>query len=140
MIKAAISVKTIVCATFALIAFAGNSVLCRLALGNGSIDPASFTIIRLLSGSVVLALIIIFTTQAKHQEAKGSWLTAAMLFIYAVCFSYGYVSLDTGTGALILFGAVQLSMIVFSLYRGNKLHAVEWVGLAVAFGGLYLTR
>lgn len=135
--------KIIVSTLFALIAFAANSVFCRLALGNGEIDAASFTTIRLLSGIVVLFLIVqVFGKSANNSKGStitGSWLAAIMLFIYAVTFSYGYISLDTGTGALILFGAVQVTMLVSHVISGNKPHWSEWAGLALAFVGfIYL--
>lgn len=128
---------------FALLAFAGNSVLCRLALEANTIDAASFTVIRLLSGIVVLIVAITLTKKLRASQpdshittnTKGSWLAASMLFVYAVTFSYGYVSLDTGTGALVLFGAVQITMILASVILGNRLHFSEWTGLFVAFSG-----
>ncbi|QMV16833.1 DMT family transporter [Vibrio spartinae] len=124
----------------ALIAFAANSVLCRLALGHEAIDASSFTAIRLLSGAVVLFLIVLTTqknTDTLTQDArpKGSWTASFMLFLYAMTFSYAYISLDTGTGALILFGAVQITMILHSLFSGTKLHVTEWLGITTAFAG-----
>ncbi|NRA54203.1 MAG: DMT family transporter [Gammaproteobacteria bacterium] len=152
--------KVPICASLALLAFAGNSILCRLALGQNTIDAASFTIIRLLSGSLMLALLLLFTrgnraqlktgvdtnistntssTHTSSAKSKGSWLAALMLFVYATAFSYGYISLDTGTGALILFGAVQLTMILFSVFSGQKLQLGQWAGLVCAFAGfIYL--
>ena len=113
-------------------------MLCRVALDENLIDAASFTVIRLLSGIVIL-LAIILSNKAEQQKitskAKGSWLAAIMLFIYASAFSFGYISLDTGTGALVLFGAVQITMIITSVISGNKLHWSEWLGLAIAFSG-----
>jgi len=104
----------------ALIAFAANSILCRLALASGSIDPISFTSIRLLSGA--LALLVIFTFTKKHEHCKspqGSWSSGIKLFIYALCFSIAYISLSSGTGALILFGSVQITMrLVYLLSPG----------------------
>jgi drug/metabolite transporter (DMT)-like permease len=133
------SVKMIVSTVFALLAFAANSVLCRLALGDNTIDAGSFTVVRLVSGIIILLALIKVTSKAKPEKteskSKGSWLAACMLFIYAVNFSYGYISLDTGTGALILFGAVQITMIITSVISGNKLHSSEWLGLSIAFGG-----
>ena len=129
------SIKVITCTIFALLAFAGNSVLCRLALGENTIDAASFTIIRLLSGIIILIIATTITRKKNETRSKGSWLAASMLFIYAVAFSYGYNSLDTGTGALILFGAVQITMIIVSVISGNKLHLSEWLGLFIAFSG-----
>lgn len=123
------------CTVLALLAFAGNSVLCRLALGGGTIDAASFTVVRLLSGVAVLIIAIAVSSKPGANPSKGSWRAALMLFAYAVAFSYGYLSLDTGTGALILFAAVQLTMILVNVARGNTLHYSEWFGLLIAFGG-----
>ena len=141
--------KLICYTSLALIALAGNSVLCRLALGNHIIDAASFTVIRLLSGIAVLAFILFInkglnfsqvspenSLTVTHKKSTGSWLASLMLFIYAITFSYAYLSLDTGTGALILFGAVQISMIMMGLLSGNKLHYSEWLGIGTAFIGL----
>nr|WP_310650211.1 DMT family transporter [Colwellia sp. MB02u-6] len=132
-------VKMIVSTVFALLAFAANSVLCRLALGENTIDATSFTVVRLVSAIIILLALIKVTSKAKPEiiesKSKGSWLAASMLFIYAVSFSYGYISLDTGSGALILFGAVQITMIITSVISGNKLHLSEWLGLSIAFGG-----
>ncbi|MDB4002177.1 DMT family transporter [Oceanospirillaceae bacterium] len=129
------TIKIIVCTVFALLAFAGNSVLCRLALGENAIDAASFTTIRLLSGVIMLLIVAMITSKRSSNGARGSWLAASMLFIYAVTFSYGYISLDTGTGALILFGAVQITMIIVSVFSGKRLHYSEWLGLFIAFSG-----
>nr|WP_306556784.1 DMT family transporter [Colwellia sp. M166] len=131
---------------FALLAFAANSVLCRMALGENTIDASSFTVIRLFSGIVILLALVALTNKLNPKvkpkdksktdnASKGSWLAACMLFIYAVAFSFGYISLDTGTGALILFGAVQITMILASVISGNKLHISEWLGLTLAFTG-----
>ena len=127
--------KTIVLTSLALIAFAANSVLCRLALGNEAIDAASFTIMRLLSGTIVLLLIVATTRNSAADATKGSWGASFMLFLYAATFSYAYVSLDTGTGALILFGSVQITMILLSLISGTRLHLTEWAGAAITFTG-----
>jgi drug/metabolite transporter (DMT)-like permease len=121
-----------------MIAFAANSVLCRAALGDGSIDAASFTVIRLVSGAATLLLLLKLSSPAvTHSSAKapGSWVAALMLFVYAVAFSFAYISLDTGSGALILFGAVQLTMILSALIAGDRLHPLEWTGLLLAFAG-----
>lgn len=131
--------KTIILTGLALIAFAANSVLCRLALGNEAIDPSSFTVIRLLSGTIVLLIIISATRNTTRLSSKGSWTASFMLFLYAVTFSYAYVSLDTATGALILFGSVQITMILLSLISGSRLHITEWTGVVIAFTGfIYL--
>lgn len=127
--------KTIVLTGLALTAFAANSVLCRLALGSGAIDASSFTGVRLLSGSAVLLLILAARRAPLPTLSKGSWAASLMLFVYAIAFSYAYNSLDTGTGALILFGSVQITMILASLISGNSLRPTEWLGVTVAFSG-----
>lgn len=99
------------------------------------IDAASFTVIRLLAGIIILVIAAAITPKTDEARSKGSWLAASMLFIYAVAFSYGYISLDTGTGALILFGAVQITMIIVSVVSGTRLHYCEWLGLFIAFSG-----
>ena len=125
----------------ALLAFAGNSILCRLALGDNAIDAASFTAIRLLSGIIILTIIlkVLPTQDTAFQKdtasSKGSWQAAFMLFLYALGFSYAYVSLDTGIGALILFASVQITMILIGLRSGNRLYAIEWLGVIVSFCG-----
>ncbi|MSN26511.1 MAG: EamA family transporter [Geobacter sp.] len=118
-----------------LIAFAANSILCRLALGSASIDAASFSTIRLLSGALVLMLLT--RLAGRHTlETQGSWRSGAALALYAVTFSCAYVLLGTGTGALILFGAVQATMIISGLVSGERPTSLEWLGLLIAVAGL----
>ena len=138
-------IKIIASTVFALFAFAANSVFCRLALGDEAIDATSFTSVRLFSGIIILFILMQFTSHVSIPQgslkanANGSWLAAIMLFTYAVTFSFGYISLDTGTGALILFGAVQITMILFNVISGSRLHYSEWLGLTCAFiGFVYL--
>lgn len=132
-------IKTITFTVLALVAFAANSVLTRLALGEGTIDASSFTAIRLFSGAIVLLVIFQFNRKKNNTSTKGSWLASLMLFLYAAPFSFAYITLDTGTGALILFGAVQTSMILLSLIAGDRLHIAEWMGVTIAFiGFVYL--
>lgn len=128
-------IKTIIFTTLALIAFAANSVLCRLALGEDTIDASSFTIVRLLSGAAVLLTIISINRNKTTLTTKSSWSASLMLFLYAITFSFAYITLNTGTGALILFGSVQITMILLSLISGTRLHATEWIGLATAVTG-----
>lgn len=118
----------------AMLAFAGNSLLCRVALVRTGIDAASFTSIRLLSGAIVLWLIVTFKRQ--KIDAAGSWPSAFALFAYAACFSFAYVSLTAATGALLLFGAVQTTMIGFGLWKGERLQRRQLAGLVLAVGGL----
>ncbi|MDX2447686.1 MAG: DMT family transporter [Desulfobacterales bacterium] len=129
-------IKPLVFTTLALIAFAANSVLCRLALGERAIDAVGFTSVRLLSGALVLLCILIFSDKKNGSSTKGSWSAACMLFTYAVTFSFAYLTLNTGTGALILFGSVQITMIIWSLFSGNRLLPIEWMGVIVAFSGI----
>ena len=127
--------------TLALIAFAANSVLCRLALGEKTIDAASFTNIRLFTGAIVLFLISsLFNPNLPNKNlSNGSWLSGFMLFIYAVTFSFAYITLDTGTGALILFGSVQITIVLISIISGHRLNIYEWLGAVIAFlGFVYL--
>ena len=121
----------------AMLAFAANSLLCRAALqAPERIDPATFTAIRLVSGAVVLALIVGVRGGAKAVFANGSWKEAAALFAYATAFSFAYVTLSASTGALILFGLVQMTMIVAGFSRGERLSWVQTAGAIVAVGGL----
>lgn len=117
----------------AMLAFAGNSLLCRLALQQGGMDPASFTLVRLGSGALVLWTII---RLRGFSGLPGSWGSALALFAYAAGFSFAYVSLAAGTGALLLFGAVQVTMIGYGLWRGERLSPRQRLGLLLALGGL----
>ena len=119
----------------ALAAFAANSVLCRLALGGGAVDAASFTTVRLVSGAVTL-LAISAVRRTRAASLQGDWTSAAMLLLYAVTFSFAYLSLSAGTGALILFGAVQTTMILAGLWAGERPRPREWGGLLVAIAGV----
>jgi drug/metabolite transporter (DMT)-like permease len=119
-----------------MLAFSGNSILCRLALRDGSMDPATFTTIRLVSGALALALILMVTRRKIAMRHRGSWLAALMLFLYAAFFSYAYVNLTAATGALILFGFVQATMIVLALFRGDRPFTIEIAGWLVAAAGL----
>jgi drug/metabolite transporter (DMT)-like permease len=118
----------------AMIAFAGNSLLCRLALKRTAIDAASFTFIRILSGAVALWVVVTF--RKRTSQKAGSWASALALFAYAAAFSFAYISLSAGTGALLLFGAVQATMILWGLRKGELLRTRQWLGLTLAVGGL----
>jgi drug/metabolite transporter (DMT)-like permease len=126
--------KVVLFTVLALICFGANSLLCRVALASKSIDPAAFTAIRVVSGAVTLAALVLAT---KKSPAKGgSWFSGALLFIYAIAFSLAYIGLTAGTGALILFGAVQATMIIGSMISGKHPKPLQWVGLVLAVGGL----
>jgi len=132
------SARIVVLTSLAMIAFAGNSLLCRLALKQTGIDAASFTSIRLFSGALMLWLIVRISHDRHNSRQKGSgnWLSALALFVYAAGFSYAYVSLPTASGALLLFGAVQATMISHGLWSGERLLKIQLAGLAMAFSGL----
>ena len=118
----------------AMFAFAANSVLCRLALRNTGIDPATFTSIRLVAGALTLVLIVMLRTGAA--PLRGNWFSAAALFAYAAAFSFAYIGLSAGTGALLLFTAVQTTMVLYALWRGERLQALQWCGFALSLSGL----
>jgi drug/metabolite transporter (DMT)-like permease len=140
----ALSPTTLAYTALAMLAFAANSLLCRLALSEPVIDPASFTTIRLVSGAIALTLLVyiprtssVRPSQAFADLAKaGSWLAAAALFGYAIAFSFAYLSLNASTGALILFSAVQCTMIGTGIARREYLAPLQIVGAIVAFAGL----
>lgn len=126
--------RIIALVSLAMVAFASNSLLCRVALKQTGIDPASFTTIRLASGAVMLWLIVLVR---KGSIARyGNWLSALALFVYAAGFSFAYVSIPASTGALLLFGAVQATMIGYGLWKGERLQKMQIAGFALAVGGV----
>lgn len=118
----------------ALLAFAGNSLLCRAALQHTPSDAASFTTIRLISGALTLWLLVQLTR--REATGRGSWPSALALFAYAAAFSFAYVNLPAGIGALLLFGAVQTGMIGWGLVKGERFSVLQWLGLVLALAGL----
>ncbi len=120
----------------AMLAFAGNSLLCRVALKDTPIDAASFTSIRLVSGAITLWLIVKMRRRSQADVGQGNWISALALFVYAIAFSFAYVQLSAATGALLLFGAVQATMIGRGLWVGDKLGALQWAGFLLAVAGL----
>ena len=126
--------RTLLLTALAMLAFAGNSLLCRLALRDGDIDAASFTSVRIISGALTLWLLLRLRRGAT--PSAGSWPAAAALFAYAAAFSFAYNSLAAGTGALLLFGAVQISMLLWGFYRGERLNRLSTAGLLIALAGL----
>jgi drug/metabolite transporter (DMT)-like permease len=128
--------QTAIYSSLAMVAFAANSLLNRLALGSAAIDAASYTTVRLASGTLMLAIIGMLNRKKGWISQRGTWLSAGFLFLYAIAFSFAYLSLSTGTGALILFGSVQLTMILAALLGGERPHSLEWTGLILALGGL----
>ena len=128
------AVRVTLFTALAMLAFAGNSLLCRLALKNTEIDAASFTTVRLISAAVTLMVVLhIF---AKSRAILGNWPSALALFIYAAGFSFAYINLTAATGALLLFGAVQVSMISVGIWRGERLSHLQMMGLFLAVAGL----
>ena len=131
--------RTAALTALALLAFAGNSLLCRQALKQTQIDAASFTSVRLASGALVLALLMLGRSHRQAGGAHplaGSWTSAMALFVYAAGFSFAYISLSAATGALLLFGVVQTTMIGWGLWRGERLLGLQWLGLLGASAGL----
>ncbi|WP_127471656.1 DMT family transporter [Thiomicrorhabdus aquaedulcis] len=130
----------------AMVAFAANAIVCRWALDGGWIDPVSFTSLRLGSAAAMLFLVMLWVNKAQQAQSpqklqhtvpsRGSWKAAFILFVYAITFSYGYVAISTANGALILSAVVQLTMIGYALRQGDKLHGLEWLGVALALIGL----
>ena len=146
----------------AMLAFAGNSVLCRMALEHGAIDPASFTSIRLFSGAIMLSMLLLIfpkslnsfdgltALHARKVESvvpfsqlrrlcslqQSNWLGGFSLFAYAAGFSFAYISLPAGTGALILFATVQITMLSYALLQGARFSPAQWLGFAFALFGL----
>jgi drug/metabolite transporter (DMT)-like permease len=156
------NIKLIAATTLAILAFAGNSVLGRLALENAAIDPASFTSFRLISGSIMLSALLVFLPRLQFNNAQlptdsdqgkssntianrlsslctlkhSSWWGGLSLFAYAASFSFAYITLATGTGALILFAMVQITMISYALFNGARFSSAQWSGFAIALIGL----
>jgi drug/metabolite transporter (DMT)-like permease len=134
----AVDVGTIALTVLALIAFASNSLLTRLALGAGEIDAATFTSVRLVAGALVLALLVRVQagtwTSVRSRGAGGP----VALIAYAVPFSFAYLRIGAAVGALVLFGVVQLTMIAYGLIRGERPDGVTWLGLLLATAGLLM--
>ena len=128
--------RAILLTSFALTAFALNSILCRMALGPGEADAAGFSAVRLLSGAVMLAALLAANGKPRSLTSDGNWLSGFFLFAYVICFSFAYLGLTTGTGALLLFGSVQFTMVAAALYRGERPGGLEWAGLVIAIAGL----
>ena len=128
-------VKTVLLTLVAMLAFAANSLLCRLALGQQLIDAASFTAVRVICGAAILGLMVLPRWRAKRR-ANVDWRSVAMLFVYMAFFSFAYLSLSAGSGALILFGAVQVTMFVVALRAGEHFPLWSWTGLTLAVLGL----
>jgi len=128
--------RTPVLTTLALIAFAANSLLCRLALRGQAIDPATFSAIRIVSGALILGLLVRWPSDAPSASGGSSWTSAGLLFLYAAPFSFAYLHLSAGTGALLLFASVQVTMVLAALARGERPRPIQWVGLILAIAGL----
>lgn len=126
--------RTVILTITAMIAFAANSLLCRMALGQDFIDAGSFTSIRIISGAMTLLLIV--SVRGHTRKIKANWPGVAALFCYMVFFSFAYLSLSAGTGALLLFGAVQLTMFAAAIRQGERFSFLSWAGLGAAFTGL----
>ncbi|MDP1532267.1 MAG: DMT family transporter [Rubrivivax sp.] len=126
--------RVLLLTALALLAFAANSLFCRAALRDTAIDAATFTTVRLVSGALTLWLIVML--RRGGPVLAGDWRSAAALFVYAIAFSLAYRSLTAAAGALLLFGAVQMTMTAYGLWRGERMRRLQWLGLAVALSGL----
>lgn len=126
--------RILVLTSLAMLAFAGNSLLCRIALKQTGIDAASFTTLRLISGALMLGLLV--RLNRRPSAAGGNWPSALALFVYAAGFSFAYVRLSAATGALLLFAAVQATMITYGVWKGERLLRLQLVGFMLALGGL----
>lgn len=129
--------RIVIITILALIAFAANSLITRAALNQTTIDAASFTLIRIVSGALFLALFI-FCKKSVPNNKSGSWIAAAALFIYAISFSYGYGLIAAGTGALLLFGSVQITMTAIGYREGERLNKRQFSGFIIAILGLII--
>jgi drug/metabolite transporter (DMT)-like permease len=127
-------IQLVLLTAMVMVAFAANSLLCREALSAGDIGAASFTFVRIISGAAILSLLLL--VKFRSYQLGGSWWSAAALFVYAAAFSFAYISLSAGTGALLLFGAVQTTMIVYGLWAGERLTIYQIVGAVAAGGGI----
>ena len=119
-----------------MLCFAANSLLCRMALGPNLIDPATFTSVRVASAALILTIVVLFRRKHLPSFANANWQSIVTLFAYLIFFSVAYARLSAGTGALILFGAVQLTMFAIALREGERFPTLSWVGLVVAAFGL----
>lgn len=129
-----LTTRTLLLTGLAMLAFAGNSLLCRLALKDTPIDAVSFTSLRLIAGAVMLWLLLRWRNRST--QVSGNWRSAAALFTYAAAFSLAYLHLDAGTGALLLFGAVQISMLLHGMLKGERPQRLQILGFVLALGGL----
>ncbi|CAB3787597.1 DMT family transporter [Paraburkholderia caffeinilytica] len=128
------SARVVVLTVLSMVAFAANSLLCRVALRGTGIDAVTFTSIRIVSGAVVLSLVV--WGQGRRVRHAGNWLSALALFVYAAGFSFAYLSLPASTGALLLFAAVQATMIGYGIHIGERLSGLQWIGFVCALAGL----
>ncbi|MHA6688109.1 DMT family transporter [Mesorhizobium sp. A556] len=125
--------KVAILTIISMLAFAANSVLARLALSHGDIDPLGYTGARLVSGAVVLAALVYFRSRRTMGAGTGSWSGALALLLYAGTFSVAYVIVGAGPGALILFASVQIGMLAWAIVKGDRPVLSEWLGIAAAF-------
>ena len=130
------SARTFVLTSVVLCAFAANSLLCRWALAQDRIDPVSFSAVRLVAGAIVLAALVRVRSLPAEQRRSGRWAAAVSLLVYAVAFSLAYVRIEAGLGALLLFGAVQTTMLGWSVATGERLAPGQWAGVGLALVGL----
>jgi drug/metabolite transporter (DMT)-like permease len=131
-------INTLTTTGLALMLFAGNSFLCRVALNSGSIDAISFSALRIGSGALILQLLMTWRGKAGPSKRGGNWVSAAMLFLYAICFSIAYATIPIGVGAMILFGSMQLTMMISALRHGERPQRLAWLGHIMALAGFVM--
>ncbi len=127
-------VRTLALTSAALVGFASNSLLTRAALATHELDPATFTLVRVLAGAVTIVVLV--ALRGRPATERGSWSSAAALAGYAIFFTLAYNRINASVGALVLFGAVQTTMMSVGLVRGERLGAIDWIGVALAIAGL----
>lgn len=131
-----ITVKFTLFLLLSLFFLALNSIFCKLALSNNFIDAFSFTMYRVLFGSITLILIYLYKRKKLQFSTKKNWLSSLMLFSYAICFSYSFLNIEAGVGTLLLFAVVQLVMVIFSLFHKEKINFQKIAGIFLAMAGL----
>jgi drug/metabolite transporter (DMT)-like permease len=137
LVKKLVNQNLFLLSTLTILFFSLNSIFCKAALQNNSIDPYSFSFFRLFFGVITLFLISLFINKKNTLDLKSNWLNGFFLFLYAICFSFSYISLDAGLGALILFAVVQITMILFAFIKKEKFGLKKLIGISLALCGLF---
>jgi len=137
LVKKLVNKNLFLLSALTILFFSLNSIFCKAALQSDSIDPYSFSFFRLLFGVITLFLISLFINKKNTLDLKSNWLNGFFLFLYAICFSFSYISLDAGLGALILFAVVQITMVLFAFIKKEKFGLKKLLGISLALFGLF---